>query len=251
MTFKIKMLAATAFIAFPLAASAQDVPPSGQQPASSATQTAQQTQQQVNPAAANAQATPDETVRETEEAPNQAVDSETGVPPVAQTAPVPAEQPALPGEAVNTETTPPVPAPTEQQAPTPAEIDRSVPPASSPPGDLTTTAPTAQTTPPATAPATAPAAQPAQTTAQAQTTAAPGPVVLATAADLQAGAQVHDATGGVVGTVESADADSAVVSTGTIRAEIPLRSFGKNNRGLVISVTRAQLEAAARAQSPG
>jgi hypothetical protein len=136
-----------------------------------------------------------------------------------------------------------------------------VPPAETPPvtppGELTQPAPTAQTVPPAaTPPATAPAPQPTapaqtQTTAQAQTNVAAGPVTLATAADLRAGTQVLDAAGGVVGTVVSADADSAVVNTGTIRAEIPLRSFGKNNRGLVISLTRAQLEAAARAQSPG
>ena len=52
------------------------------------------------------------------------------------------------------------------------------------------------------------------------------------------------------GTVESVAADGVVVATGTARAKIPLASFGKSDRGLVISVTRAQLEAAVSAQSP-
>jgi hypothetical protein len=41
-----------------------------------------------------------------------------------------------------------------------------------------------------------------------------------------------------------------VVSTGKVRAKLPLTSFGKNNLGLVISLTQAQLEAAAQGQTP-
>ena len=73
----------------------------------------------------------------------------------------------------------------------------------------------------------------------------------ATAADLHAGVQVHDQAGGVVGTVETADASGAVVSTGTVRARLPLASFGANGQGgLVISMTRGQLEAAASHAQP-
>jgi preprotein translocase subunit YajC len=75
-------------------------------------------------------------------------------------------------------------------------------------------------------------------------------VTAATAADLRAGAAVVDTQGGAVGTIESVDAEGAVVSTGTVRAKLPLSSFGRNDRGLVISLTRAQLEAAASAQTP-
>ena len=105
----------------------------------------------------------------------------------------------------------------------------------------------------ATPPAQAPAAQSqsttsAQTTTNAQTqtsaTTPAGATTVATAADVRAGAQVHDTTGGLVGTVESVDARGAVVSTGTARATIPVASFGRNNQGLVISMTKAQLEAA-------
>jgi hypothetical protein len=35
------------------------------------------------------------------------------------------------------------------------------------------------------------------------------------------------------------------VNTGKARAEIPLTSFGKNDSGLVISVTKAEIEAKA------
>ena len=51
----------------------------------------------------------------------------------------------------------------------------------------------------------------------------------------------------MVGTVESADASGAVVTTGTARARLPLTSFGRNNQGLVIAMTKAQLEAAVAA----
>ena len=40
--------------------------------------------------------------------------------------------------------------------------------------------------------------------------------------------------------------DGAVVSTGKARAEIPLTSFGKNDKGLVVSVTKADLDAQAK-----
>lgn len=99
----------------------------------------------------------------------------------------------------------------------------------------------AQAVPPANANANAQAN--AQVGAQAQA----GPVVAATAADVTAGAAVRDAQGGEVGTIESVDADSAIVSTGTVRADIPIASFGKNNQGLVLAITRAQLEAQAQA----
>ena len=110
-------------------------------------------------------------------------------------------------------------------------------------------APTATTPPPAAA---APPAAPVQ--AQAQPPAPPavptGPVARATAADLRTGVQVRDQSGGLVGTVETADAGGAVVNTGAARARIVLSSFGRNNQGLVISMTKAQFEAAASAANP-
>ena len=80
-------------------------------------------------------------------------------------------------------------------------------------------------------------------------TPAGGRIVAATRSDVRAGAEVRDTEGGLVGTVESVDSEGAVVSTGNVRAKLPFESFGKNDRGLVISLSRAELEAAA-AQSP-
>jgi hypothetical protein len=89
----------------------------------------------------------------------------------------------------------------------------------------------------------APAAQAQAEGATAAATA--GAVRAATAADLHSGVQVRDQSGGVVGTVESADATGAVVSTGSVRARLPLTSFGTNGQNLVISLSKAELEAAA------
>ena len=83
--------------------------------------------------------------------------------------------------------------------------------------------------------ATAPAAKP-------QT----GAVAKATQADLKAGAPVSDVAGASVGKIETADAEGAVVATGKVRAKLPLASFGKDAKGgIVISMSKAELEAAA------
>ncbi|MGZ8313299.1 MAG: hypothetical protein ACXWU1_09315 [Allosphingosinicella sp.] len=97
--------------------------------------------------------------------------------------------------------------------------------------------------------ATAVASDQAATSAQAGAPAQTGAVAVATAADLRTGTTVLDPQGGAVGTIESADATGAVVATGAVRARLPLASFGKNAQGLVISLTRAQLEAAAQSQT--
>ena len=71
-----------------------------------------------------------------------------------------------------------------------------------------------------------------------------------TLSDVREGSTVHDTQGGVVGTIDSVDENGAVVSTGRARARLPFSSFGKNARGLVISLSRAQLEAAVAARTP-
>ena len=77
--------------------------------------------------------------------------------------------------------------------------------------------------------------------------AAEKPVVTAaTAADLKTGVSVYDQKGDLVGTVEKVDGDNAVVSTGSARASIALSSFGKSDQGLVISMTKGELNAAAK-----
>ena len=70
-------------------------------------------------------------------------------------------------------------------------------------------------------------------------------IVPVTISDVREGSRVHDRQGGLVGTIESVNENGAVVSTGRVRARLPFSSFGKNGAGLVISLTRAQLEAEA------
>lgn len=107
--------------------------------------------------------------------------------------------------------------------------------------------PTSQTTQTTTA---APDATGTPTTTTTTTTTEPAKdqtgaaLTAATAADVKAGVPVFDQKGGVVGKVESVSAKGAVVSTGKARAEIPLSSFGKNDKGLVMAMTKTELEAA-------
>ncbi|QPQ54178.1 hypothetical protein IC614_07320 [Allosphingosinicella flava] len=76
-----------------------------------------------------------------------------------------------------------------------------------------------------------------------------GPVVAATATDVTAGKAVLDPKGGTVGKIESVNAEGAVVATGKSRVLLPLKSFAKNNVGLVISLTQAELDAQAAASA--
>lgn len=58
------------------------------------------------------------------------------------------------------------------------------------------------------------------------------------------GAKVFDPQGGEVGSIEKVDAANAVVYTGTKRATLPLSAFAKNEKGLLISMSQTQLNAA-------
>jgi hypothetical protein len=82
------------------------------------------------------------------------------------------------------------------------------------------------------------------TTTQPAKDASGAAVTAATAADVKAGVPVFDQKGGVVGKVESVSAKGAVVSTDKVKAEVPVSSFGKNDKGLMMSMTKAELEAA-------
>lgn len=88
------------------------------------------------------------------------------------------------------------------------------------------------------------------TTTQAATDQTGAAVTAATAADVKAGVPVFDPKGGVVGKVESVSAKGAVVSTGKAKALLAVSSFGKNDKGLVISMTKAELDASALKSAP-
>jgi hypothetical protein len=79
--------------------------------------------------------------------------------------------------------------------------------------------------------------------------AAPAPAASAAPATAAptVGAKVYDQQGAEVGTIEKVDAANAVVYTGTKRATLPLAAFGKSEKGLLISMTQAQLNAAVAA----
>lgn len=101
---------------------------------------------------------------------------------------------------------------------------------------------------PATAAAPAPATTASTPTMAASAAVTPGaaaPVASATA-QVAAGASVSDTKGGAVGTIASVNGDVAVVDTGMVKASIPVASFAKTDKGLLISMTKAELEAAAQ-----
>jgi hypothetical protein len=79
------------------------------------------------------------------------------------------------------------------------------------------------------------------------TTSSADAVETATAADVKSGVSVYDQHGGLVGKIESVSGANAVVNAGGTRAAIPVASFAKSSKGLVISMTRAELEASAKA----
>ena len=76
-----------------------------------------------------------------------------------------------------------------------------------------------------------------------------GQLTTATLADAKEGVSVFDQKGGKVGKIVSATAKGVVVDTGTVKAAIPLSSFGKSDKGLVISMTREEIDAAAKKKS--
>jgi preprotein translocase subunit YajC len=76
--------------------------------------------------------------------------------------------------------------------------------------------------------------------AQTATTAAPA------TADVKAGATVLDTKGGTVGTIASVSNNVAVVDTGTVKAGVPTSAFAQGDKGLVMAMTKVELEAAAQ-----
>jgi len=85
--------------------------------------------------------------------------------------------------------------------------------------------------------------------------------VPATAADIKAGAQVRDVKGVPIGTIATlgpnevtADSDQPVIDTGHGKIGVPLSAFGKDDKGLLLSITAQtfnQLVAQANAGAKG
>lgn len=81
-------------------------------------------------------------------------------------------------------------------------------------------------------------------------TSSPAPAAAATTpapatASVTAGAAVVDTSGAAVGTIESVNGDLAVLATTKSKVSLPLASFAAGPKGLVISMTQAEVDAAA------
>ncbi|MCW3834543.1 hypothetical protein ACFQ1E_04255 [Sphingomonas canadensis] len=61
--------------------------------------------------------------------------------------------------------------------------------------------------------------------------------------DIAAGAEVRDSKGVVIGTVESVAMADAVVSAPGGKVAVPLEAFGKDRKGLLIGITKADFDA--------
>jgi preprotein translocase subunit YajC len=61
---------------------------------------------------------------------------------------------------------------------------------------------------------------------------------------LTVGATVHGPQGGEVGKIEKIEGGNVVIFTGTQRATLPASALGRDEKGLVISMTKAQLDSA-------
>ena len=68
----------------------------------------------------------------------------------------------------------------------------------------------------------------------------------ATTADVKAGASVYDSAGVAIGKIESVSGKNAVLSSGGTKASIPISSFAKNGKGLMIGMTKSEFEAATK-----
>ena len=84
----------------------------------------------------------------------------------------------------------------------------------------------------------------ASAAALAASTVVLSPAVAATTAEVKAGMQVVDPSGGVVGIVTSVTADSLILKTDKHEVQLPLASFTANQGKLLFGMTAAQLDAA-------
>ena len=70
-----------------------------------------------------------------------------------------------------------------------------------------------------------------------------GRAIPARPSDIFAQAAVNDTFGLPVGTIESVDADGAIVVTSLGKVKVPLNAFGKNKNGLLIGMSKKDFEA--------
>lgn len=136
--------------------------------------------------------------------------------------------------------------PTATQTTTTNSTTTAVPGTPTTPAQTQTTTTRSTTTTP-TDSATGQPTGPSQTSTSTTTsTSNAGAAQAVTAADVKKGLSVYDQSGKLVGKIDSVSAKGAVLNTGVTRAEIPISSFAKNDKGLVIGTTKADLDAQAK-----
>lgn len=141
-------------------------------------------------------------------------------------------------------------APDQTQTTTTNSTTTAVPGTPATPAQTQTTTTRSTTTTPTDSMTGQPTGPSQSATTTATTTTNAGAAKPATAADVKAGVSVYDQNGGLVGKIESVSAKGAVLNTGTVKASIPVSSFAKNDKGLVIAMTKASLNAAAKKSTP-
>lgn len=73
----------------------------------------------------------------------------------------------------------------------------------------------------------------------------------AKAAEVTAGAAVADKAGKALGTVERVETDGVVVAAAAGKVKVPLEAFGKNRKGLLLAVSKAEFDGlVAKATAP-
>jgi|GEM_PF-2458640 len=65
--------------------------------------------------------------------------------------------------------------------------------------------------------------------------------------DVTVGSEVRDSKGVMIGTIDSVSMSAAVVASPGGKVEVPLEGFGKNNKGLLVGMTKAEFDAAVAA----
>jgi hypothetical protein len=60
--------------------------------------------------------------------------------------------------------------------------------------------------------------------------------------EVKVGEAVSDRNGKALGTIEAVDAGGAVVATAAGKAKVPLDAFGKNRKGLLLGVSKAEFD---------
>lgn len=140
--------------------------------------------------------------------------------------------------------------PTQTQSTTTNSTTTAVPGTPASPAQTQTTTTRSTTTTPTDAATGAPVGPSESSTTTSTTTTDASATKAATAADVKKGVPVYDQNGGVVGKIDSVSGKNAVLSTGSTRATVPISSFAKNDKGLVIGMTKAEIDAQAKKSAP-